>query len=104
MRVHLRFPYDTNLHFFDMLIKNDFSLFFPPRRMRVHLRGVVIGVGALLAVVVVVSLFNAMDEPSSTRQGRSRHAYMDEEDEDEAGPAPRSRKNSAPRARNRHGV
>ena len=79
--------------------------------MRVHLRGIVLGVAVLLSVVVVISIFNALDAPSEGRRGRSRLTVssgeveeedQEEQEEEEAGLSPRWR-NHAPIARNRHG-
>ena len=70
--------------------------------MRVHLRGVVIGVGVLLSVVLIVSLFNAFDSSSDDKSARSRHA-LSMDGEEQAGQSPRWRK-IAPKARNRHDV
>ena len=69
--------------------------------MRVHLRGVVIGVGVLLSVVLIVSIFNAYDASADGKS--SRHALSMEGEEEEAGLSPRSRK-TALKARNRHDV
>ena len=70
--------------------------------MRVHLRGVVIGVGVLLSIVLIVSLFNAYDSSEDGTGSHSRNA-LSMEGGDAAGPSSRSRK-SVPRARNRHDV
>ncbi|XP_070192345.1 uncharacterized protein [Littorina saxatilis] len=74
--------------------------------MRVHLRGVVIGVGILLSVVLIVSLFNAFDAPpGGSKKARSRHALSmevdgdDDDVDDMEGASPRSRK-TAPKAHN----
>ena len=52
--------------------------------MRVHLRGVVIGVGTVLTIVLIVSVFNALDMPSDDDESVSRHALSTDNEETDA--------------------
>ena len=105
----LNLTIDRTFIFVDFILSTSvlFCLFFQgvtilplPVMMRVHLRGVVIGVGVVLSIVILVSLVNTFDAPRTRRGTRNS-------DEDGAGGAAerpqkgaRSKKH-APKARNR---